>query len=62
MTPKQLIDFYGSPRKAANCLSVTIDRIYRWRERGFVPARMQASIAGWTHGKLKISPPYEAKK
>lgn len=59
MTPSQIIKHYGSPKKVADALNITVDRVYRWRERGFVPARMQATIAGYTDQALKVSPPYE---
>jgi hypothetical protein len=61
MTPNQIIKHFGSPKAAAEALHVTLDNIYRWRERKFVPARRQVVIAGYTDGALKVGPPFDKR-
>lgn len=53
MTPKQLVDHFGSPTKAAAAIDVTSQTVLNWLEKGVIPMNAQKAIAFDTRGKLK---------
>ena len=55
MTPKQVIEHYGSERAAADALRMTRQIINYWKLRKSIPVRTQAFIQVKTNGALKAS-------
>jgi hypothetical protein len=53
MTPKQLIDHFGSDNKAALSLGLTVQAVRIWAGKGSIPIWSQNAIAWLTKGKLK---------
>lgn len=53
MTYKQLIDYFGSHSKAAYALGYSPMALYKWRDKGQIPLRVQPFIAHASQGKLK---------
>lgn len=53
MTYKQLIDHFGSIQKAAKALGYSRMAIYKWRDIGKIPLRVQPFVARVSLGKLK---------
>lgn len=56
MTPDQVIEYYGTQRKAAEALGVTQPAISTWLRKGRVPETRQYQIEVRTGGQLKAEP------
>ena len=54
MTPKQVVEFFETQRKAAKALGVTQQAVARWVSSGEVPSIRQYQIEKITNGKLKV--------
>ncbi|MBU0536868.1 MAG: Cro/Cl family transcriptional regulator [Gammaproteobacteria bacterium] len=53
MTPKQLIEHFGSRANAASNLGVTYEAVRQWDEAGEIPKTRQYQIEVVTKGQLK---------
>jgi hypothetical protein len=52
MKTKEVIEFYGSVREAANALNISTAAIYLWKDE--VPKSRQAHVEAATRGKIKM--------
>lgn len=52
MTPKQLIEHFGSRANAASSLGVTYEAVRQWDEAGEIPKTRQFQIQVITNGEL----------
>jgi hypothetical protein len=57
MSPKQVIEFFGSPLKAAVALGLKAPSIYDWIDGGEVPEARQYQIEMATDGALRADKP-----
>jgi hypothetical protein len=53
MTPQELVNYFGSPTKAAAAIDVTSQTVLNWIEKGVIPYNAQKAIAYDTKNKLK---------
>jgi DNA-binding transcriptional regulator YdaS (Cro superfamily) len=55
MTPQDVMTHYGTAGRAAEKLGVSVETVYQWSKRGYVPAGRQALIQIATRGRLRVS-------
>ena len=55
MTLIDVLDYYGGPCQFRAQTKMSINNIYNWRDRGFIPIASQIKIEHLTKGALKAS-------
>lgn len=55
MKVSDLINYFGSPTKAARFIDVTNQCISRWKKLGYIPIAHQHKIQDLTGGDLKVT-------
>lgn len=53
MNPKEVVEHYGNPTRAAAAIGVTEQSIRNWVKSGEIPNLVQLALQTLTKGKLK---------
>lgn len=56
MTPREVIDFYGTQKHAAAAIGISQASVSEWVSNGYVPLGRQYELQVLTGGRLKADP------
>lgn len=62
MTPKQLIDHFGTPAKAAAARGLDRQIVHGWQKRKSIPIEQQIAYEVVTDGKLRADLPEQVRQ